>query len=266
MTVISICAKKGGNGKTTTAINFAIGLSAMKKKVLLIDMDSQCNLSSGIGVYNPDLVSIYSVLMQQCEISQTIQNKGNLDVIQAELELNELETSFSDNTNRLMNLKNAVSTIKDNYDYIIIDTPPAIGFLTQSALITSDEVIIVSQADKFSLDGLYQLDREIQKLKSKYNPNLKIDGILITRFVPRTSMRQMIREEMSKIAETLNTKIYRTSIRENVSVPESQVRKMSIYKHSRRSKGAIDYYAFTKEYLKDKDEKVSDLLFLNSEI
>ena len=266
MSVISICAKKGGNGKTTTAINFAIGLSAMKKRVLLIDMDSQCNLSSGIGVYNPDLVSIYSVLMEQCQISQAIQNKGNLDVIQSELELNELELSFSNNINRLTRLKTEISKIKDSYDYIIIDTPPAIGFSTQSALIASDEVIIVSQADKFSLDGLYQLDKEIQKLKSKYNPNLAINGILITRFVPRTSMRQIIREEMSKVAETLNTKIYRTSIRENVSVPESQVRKMSIYKHSRRSKGAIDYYAFAKEYLKDKGEKTSDLLFLNSEI
>ena len=266
MSIISICAKKGGNGKTTTSINFAVALVAMKKKVLLIDMDSQCNLSSGIGVYDPYLVSIYSVLMDQCQISQTIQNKGNLDVIQAELDLNELENSFVINTDRLLRLKSAISTIKDNYDYIIIDTPPAVGFLTQSALIASDEMIIVSQADKFSLDGLYQLDKEIQKLKSKYNSNLKINGILITRFVPRTNMRQMIREEMSKIADTLKTKIYRTSIRENISIPESQVLKMSIYKHSRRSKGAIDYYAFSKEYLQDKGEKTSDLMFLNSEI
>ena len=266
MAVISICAKKGGNGKTTTAINFAIGLSAIKKKVLLIDMDSQCNLSSGIGVYDPNLVSIYSVLMKQCNVEQAIQNKGKLDVIQSEVDLNDVEIEIGNKPNKLMRLKEAINKVKDKYDYVIIDTPPSIEFLTQSALIASDEVIIVSQADKFSLDGLYQLDREIQKLKNKYNPELKIDGILITRYVSRTSVKRMIKEEMAKVATRMNTKVYETNIRENVSISESQVLKMSVYKHNRRSNGSKDYYEFVKEYLKKKGEKVSDLLFLNSEI
>ena len=266
MAIVSICAKKGGNGKTTTAINFAIGLATMQKRVLLIDMDSQCNLSSGIGVYNPDLVSLESVLLGQCQVSQAIQRKKNLDIIQSELTRNELESTFKDDPDKLKRLRAALETIKDEYEYIIIDTPPAIGFLTQSALIASDEVIIVSQADKFSLDGLYQLDKEINQLKNKYNPKLRTSGILITRYVPQTSMRRMIREELVQIAKKLNTKIYETSIRETVAIPESQVRKMSVYKHRRNSNGAQDYCSFVKEYLRDNGEKVSDLLFLKTDI
>ena len=254
MSVITICAKKGGTGKTTTAINFAAGLAALKKRVLVIDMDSQCNLSAGLGIYNPDLVSIKHVLTSKCQLSQAVQSNGNLDIVQSSLNLHEIESLLSANLNLL---DNAIKTLNIDYDFIIIDTPPAIGSLTQSSLAASDDVIIVSQADKFSLDGLYQLDSELKNIKNRLNLKLSIDGILITRFSPRASMRCMIRDVMIQAAKSLGTKVYNTSIRENVALPESQVRKMSIFKHNRRSNGAADYFSFIKEFLNEHDETVS---------
>ena len=177
--VISICAKKGGTGKTTTAIQLASGLLALGKRILLIDMDSQCNLTSAVRAYNSDLVSVYDILWQKCTVAEAVQSiVPNFDVIQSELKLDDINFEFATKPELLTNLKSALDSVKSSYDFIIIDTPPAISIANQAAMIASDEIIIVVQPDQFNLDGLYQMNSAINNIKNKYNPNLSIAGIL----------------------------------------------------------------------------------------
>ena len=253
--VISICAKKGGTGKTTTAIQLAAGLLALGKRILLIDMDSQCNLTSAVKAYNSELVSIYDILWQKCTVADAIQSiVPNFDVIQSELKLDNINFEFANNPELLTNLKSALDSVRTKYDFIIIDTPPAINITTQAAMIASDEIIIVVQADQFNLDGLYQMQSAITNIREKYNAELSIAGILVNCYVQRTTLRREIRKEFERIANSFGTKVYQSFIRDNVSIPESQVLKMSIFKYKKNSNGAVDYFKFLIEFLKDNDE------------
>ena len=252
--IISVCAKNGGTGKTTTAIQLGAGLSIFNKKILLIDMSSQCNMTSALGAYNPDLVSIYDVISQKCGAEDAIQTVGrSLQIIQSELKVDNVNFEFTDSKN-LLNLKNALAKVEAKYDFVIIDTPPAISKVTQTAMIASDEIILAVQPGQFSLDGLYQMDSVIKEIRNEYNPTLKIAGILVNRFVQRTTLRKEIRKEFEKIAENIGTKVYKTSIRENISIPESQVLKMSVFKYNKRSIGAADYFKFLIEFANDNGE------------
>ena len=255
--IISICAKKGGTGKTTTAIQLSAGLLALGKRILLIDMDSQCNLTSAVKAYNPDLVSIYDVIQNNCTVAEAVQTiVPNFDVIQSELKLDNINLEFVNNSKLLTNLKSSLQSVKSHYDFIIIDTPPAISIANQAAMIASDEIIIVVQPDQFNLDGLYQINSAIENIKNQYNPNLLIAGILVTRYVERTTLRKEIRKEFERVADNIGTKVYQSFIRDNVSIPESQVLKMSIFKYKKKSNGAVDYFKFLVEFMHDNNESL----------
>ena len=255
--IISICAKKGGTGKTTTAIQLAAGLLALGKRILLVDVDSQCNLTSAVKSYNPDLVSIYDVIWNKCTIADAIQNiVPNLNVIQSELKLDDINLEFAKNPALLTNLKSTLESVKSSYDFIIIDTPPAISITNQAAMIASDEIIIVVQPDQFNLDGLYQMSTAISEIRDRYNSELRIAGILVNRYVERTTLRREIRKEFERIAANLGTKVYKSFIRDNVAIPESQVLKMSIFKYKKKSNGSIDYFKFLIEFMEDNGESL----------
>lgn len=293
--VIAVCAKKGGTGKTTTAINLGVGLLVAGKKVLLIDTDSQCNLSSATMAYNDEQVSIFDVLHIKkgkmkpavaIKDAITIINPTNgdkksgtedtpppqtldedpltdtsrrLHVVQSALNLEELNIELASRADGPFRLKNALESIREYYDYIIIDTPPAIEAITQTAILASDEIIITAQADQFTADGILQLAWVLQGFQGLPGTNFKIAGILLTRFSERSTIRREMRDAISAIAKDLDTKVYNTFIRENVAIVESQFLHASVYKHNKRSNGAIDYYNFVKEFLMDHGVQESDI-------
>lgn len=262
--IISVCAKKGGPGKSTTAFELSAGLLILKKRVLTIDLDSQCNFTTMCNSFDPELASINEVLLKTCSIRDAIQSSIKddsakdyvLDTVQSSLDLDNVNVSILNEPDRLFRLKEALDEVKDDYDYIIIDTPPAFETLTQMALCASDKVLLVAQASQFDVDALYQFSGGYKQIKSYYNQNLDILGILLTRFSERSNFRREIRETMNEVAEQLETKVFDTVIRENVKIPESQASHVSIWKYDKRSNGAKDYTAFLKEVLERLNDNV----------
>lgn len=252
MSIVTIAAKKGGNGKTTTSIHLAAGLSAYKKKVLLVDVDSQCNLSTSVGAYDTSLVTIHDVLNGDCGMADAIQSIGSMDVVQSALDIDEIEKAdWTTSGSVATRLKSALESVRAQYDYIIIDTPPAIRALTRAALAASDQVILVTQSDQFSLDSIYQMRKVVRDIRDGGNSRLEMSGILITRYSGRSNARKVFREEIADLAEKLGTKVYGTPIRENIAIVESQVVQKSVYKYKRKCNAAADYIAFVREFLSD---------------
>lgn len=244
--IISIVAQKGGVGKTTTAYNLASGLQVLyKKKTLLVDMDAQRN-SSYIGkAFNVEK-SIYQVLLNQENVNNVILSREELDLLPSSKEMSSLDLTLI-TTGKEYQLKKVLKEIQKEYDYIIIDTPPSLGISTVNALTASDKVIIVSQADMFSLIGIDDLKTNIEDIKEYTNPNLKILGILLTRFSNRAILSKDMKNNIENMAKTFGTKVFKTKIRENISIKESQALQQSIFYYDPKSNGGIDYKDFIEE-------------------
>ena len=257
-TIIPVCAKKGGPGKSTTAFELAAGLLLLKKRVLTIDLDSQCNFTTMCNSFDTELASIHEVLLKKCSIKDAIQSSLKdeykntdyvLDTVQSSLDLDNVNVAILNEPDRLFRLRQALEEVKNDYDYIIIDTPPAFETLTQMSLCASDKLILVAQASQFDIDALYQFSGGYNQIKNYYNQNLEILGILLTRFSERSNFRREVKENMSQVAEQLGTSLFTTHIRENVKIPESQARHFSIWRHDKNSNGAKDYTSFLAEVL-----------------
>lgn len=248
--IITVINQKGGVGKSTTAQNIGAGLHQLhKKRVLFIDLDAQGNLSYSLGA-NQEAYSAIDVLMDNCEIEKAIQKTPQGDLIRSNADLSNIETLLK-NTGKEYKLKEVLEPVLNNYDYIIIDTPPSLGLLSVNALTASTGVIIPSQADIFSLQGIGQLTKTIEAVKKYCNPNLKIKGIVLTRYSSRSVLSRDIAEMLEATAKQLNTKLYKTNIREGIAIKESQINLTSIFSYAPKSNPAIDYKNLIKEVLKD---------------
>ena len=263
---IVVCAKKGGPGKSTTALELSAGLLALHKSVLAIDLDSQCNLSTMCNAFNSEFNSIHEVLTRKCSLDDALQTVNGLHVIPASLDLDNANVEMLNEPDRLFRLRESLEPVKNNYDYIVIDTPPAMETLTQMALCCADRLLLVAQASQFDIDGLFQLANMYTQIKNYYNPELSIVGILLTRFSERSNLRKEIRENMKQIADQLDTSLFDTFIRENVAIPESQSLHISIWKHNKRSNGAKDYHDFLLEFLNRMNDNVTVPDILKSDI
>ncbi len=248
MKIIAIINQKGGVGKSTTAFTLASGLTNKGYKTLCIDMDAQGNLSYTANA-NEDLLTIYDLLAQDADINKTIQHTKNFDLIASSKSLSGADGFITD-IGKEYKLKEALENIKNNYDYIIIDTPPALGILTVNALTACNSVIIPAQADIYSLQGIEQLSKTIQPIKKYCNDNLKIDGILLTRYSPRAILSREVAEIASDLAQNLNTKVFKSTIREAIAVKESQINKQSLFEYAPNSNVTNDYLNFIDEILK----------------
>lgn len=246
--IITIINQKGGVGKTTTALSFGAGLGLKKKKVLLIDLDPQTNLSFVFNAGEVKTTTICDVLLHKANILDSINHTKNYDFITSHSDL-ALADSMLTKTGKEYILSEVLETIKSNYDYIIIDTPPALGVLTINSLSASDECIITSQADIFSIQGITQLYETITAIKKYCNSKLIIAGILITRFNSRTILSKDMLEVLKDFAEKINTKIYNTKIRECIAIKESQAMQTDIFTYSKGSNASKDYNDFIKEYM-----------------
>ena len=246
MEVVAIVNRKGGVGKTATAQALGAGLLRKKKKVLYIDLDSQTNLTYGLGASVSGLTSM-EVLTGEATAQEAIQKTVQGDII-AGTEALAGADAIIDGTGKEYRLKEAIDGLQ--YDYIIIDTPAQLGTLTVNALTASNSVIIPVQAEIYSLQGIGQLNKAIEAVKKYCNKDLSIRGILITRYNGRAVISKDMQANLQEAAEQLNTRLYNTPIRECVSIKEAQASQTDIYSYAPRSNAAKDYEAFIKEFTK----------------
>ncbi len=245
--IITIANQKGGVGKTTTVVNLATALASIDKKVLIIDMDPQYNSSMSFNAYDSKL-SIYRVFSNEVNIRDTIQKSQipNLDVISACEDLAAAEYELAEIDDRNFLLKNYISEIKDNYEYIFIDTPPTLGLLTVSSLTASDEVLIPVQCEFFALEGLSKLIKTIELVKSNLNINLKLNGIILTMYDRRNSLSSLIEKEAREYFEA---NVYKFNVPRNVTLSEAPSHGLPAIIYDLKCSGSQAYIALAKEFL-----------------
>lgn len=245
--IIAIANQKGGVAKSTTAQALGSGLSLRGFRVLCIDLDSQTNLSYAMQS-SPSSRTSYDLLMGRADVSQIIQHTPHGDFIPAGDELSSADMELN-KTGKEYRLKEALEPIRANYDFIVIDTPPALGIITVNALTAATNLIIPAQAEVFSLQGIGQLSNTIQAVRKYCNPALKIIGILLTRHSTRTILSRDMADLIREAAEQLGTGVFNTIIREGVAIKEAQASQQSIFDYAPKSKPAKDYNNFITEYL-----------------
>lgn len=249
--VIAITNQKGGVGKTTTSVNLSAALAKTKHKVLLIDMDPQANATQGIGVDRVQLkASTYDVIVDQVEIENIIIKTKNelLDIAPASIDLAGADLELSQvKKGREQRLKIAVEKVRNKYDYIIIDCPPALGVLNTNALTACNSVLIPVQCEYYALEGLTQLLNTVLLTQGVFNPNLTIEGVLLTMLDQRTNLGVEVSQEVRRY---FKEKVYKTVIPRNVKLSEAPSAGVSIFEYDSNSEGAKAYMNLAKEVSK----------------
>ena len=245
--VISISNHKGGVGKTTSAINIGAGLNKLGKKVLLIDLDPQANLSQSLGLIEPD-TNIYGALRGEYKL-QPIEILKGLDLIPSTLDLSGAEIEMSGEAGREYILKELIGPIRDSYDFIIIDSPPSLGLLTINSFTASDEILIPLQAQYLALQGLTKLIEVVDKIKRRLNKELEIGGVFITQYDKRKVLN---RDVAATIEAHFKDEVFKTKIRDNIALAEAPANGLDIFRYNPKSYGAEDYLSLSKEILKRK--------------
>ncbi len=246
--IISISNQKGGVGKTTTTGAVAAGFKLKGYKVLCLDLDPQSNLSFSSGAETEDCPTIYEILKGEAKTLFSIQKMPSFDIIASNILLSGIELEFTQ-TGREFLLKEALSSVRDKYDYIFIDTPPALSILTVNAFTASDYVIIPMLTDIFSLQGIAQLSETIDRVRKYCNPSLKVEGIVLTKYNKRTVLSREIKGTAELIAEKLNTSIFDSTIRSSVAIMEAQTNQQDIYDYSHKNAAAQDYMDLVEELI-----------------
>ena len=248
--IIAVSNQKGGVAKTSTTQAISSVLKQRGFKTLAIDFDPQGNLSDSVGAITEETNTIYEVLKQEINITDTIQKLTAFDIIPADIILASADQTLSQ-TGKEYRLKEVLEPIKNQYDYILIDTPPSLAILTVNALTTADEVIVPTTAGKFAVKGIKELYNTVQTVKKYCNSNLKIRGILFTKFDPRTNNSKDMKILVEKISNALNIPLFKTFIRNRVAVDEAQSRSCNILDFKGCEDIAEDYNNFVNEYLKE---------------
>lgn len=243
--IISIINQKGGVGKSTTAEALLSGLTLKGYKALAVDLDAQGNLTYTTRATSLGATSL-GVLTREVDAGDAVQHTPSGDIIPANKALAGADAFITD-TGKEYRLKEALESIAGEYDYIIIDTPPALSILTINALTASHSVIIPAQADIYSLQGIEQLAETIRPVKRYCNPSLFIEGILLTRYNKRSVLGQEVAGLARQIAQRLDTKVFNTTIREAIAVKEAQISQQSLYRYAPKAPVTEDYKAFIEE-------------------
>lgn len=243
--VISISNHKGGVGKTTSAINIGAGLNLLKKKVLLIDLDPQANLTQSLGLTNQER-NIYGALKGEYKLEPITILKG-LDIIPSTLDLSGAEIELSSEPGREYILKELIEPLRSSYDFIIIDSPPSLGLLTINSFTASDEILIPLQAQYLALQGLAKLVEVVNKIKGRLNKELKVGGVFITQYDSRKVLNRDVAET---IQAHFKDEVFTTKVRDNIALAEAPAQGLDIFRYNSKTNGAEDYLALSKEILK----------------
>ena len=263
--IIAIANQKGGVGKTTTAMNLSAGLGVLEKKVLLIDVDPQANSTSGVG-YDPREIEngVYECLIGKVKARDIIleTKSPNLFLLPAHIDLVGAELELVNEENREQMMKNALADIVNEFDYIIIDCAPSLGILTLNSLTTADSLIIPIQCEYFALEGLGKLLNTVKIVQKRLNPELTIEGLLLTMYDTRLRLSNQVVEEVKTHFQDL---VFKTIIHRNVTLGESPSYGETIIIHDATSKGAINYLNLASEILENEQKKLEEENLVSNE-
>jgi chromosome partitioning protein len=252
--IIAIANQKGGVGKTTTAVNLSSCLGFKNKKVLVIDIDPQGNTTSGLGIDKKNISkSIYDVLINDEDISNTLLNTAieDLKLSPSNIQLAGAEVELVSVMSRETRLKNSISKIAGNYDYVIIDCPPSLGLLTLNALTAANTILVPIQCEYYALEGLSQLMNTVKLVQRHLNPQLDVEGVVLTMFDARTNLSIQVVDEVKKY---FRNKVYRTVIPRNVRLSEAPSFGLPIILYDPKSKGAECYLELAEEVIEYTEE------------
>ena len=242
--VISVSNHKGGVGKTTSTLNIGAGLNSLGKKVLLIDLDPQANLSQSLGIKEPK-VNIYGALRGEYKL-QPVNVLPGLDIVPSTLDLSGAEVELAGEAGREYILREILEPLRGSYDFILIDNPPSLGLLTINAFTASDLVLIPLQAQYLALQGLTKLLEVVEKIQKRLNKSLTIGGVFITQY---DSRKVLNRDVVSTIESHFKEKVFTTKIRDNVSLAEAPAQGVDVFRYAPKSYGATDYLSLSQEII-----------------
>ncbi|WP_297963138.1 ParA family protein [uncultured Anaerovibrio sp.] len=246
--VIAVANQKGGVGKTTTSVSLSAALAEKGKRVLLVDCDPQGNATSGFGINKQELeLSVYDIIIDEWNISDIIlPTDYKIDIAPSQIGLAGAEIELSSLEDREYRLQRGINTVREKYDFIIIDCPPSLGFLTLNSLAAADSVLIPLQCEFYALEGLSQLLKTIEMVRSRINVNLYIEGVVLTMYDSRTNLSQQVENE---VRNYIGDKVYNTTIPRNVRLSEAPSYGCPIFSYDPASKGAQAYMELAQEVI-----------------
>ena len=256
MKVYAVINEKGGTGKTTTAYNLAAGIKAWKQRVLAIDLDPQCSLSKVAGYTKQEGPTSYGVLSKEVNIKSAIVPMEHFDLIPGSPSLSTADQTIPEGMGKLMRIREALLEVKDDYDFVVMDDAPSMGVVTMNSFVAADYIVIPAEANELSTDGIVSIYESVLDIRKYMQTNLRIMGILLTRYKAKTNLNQEYTKIFRNLAKNMGTTVFRHPIRESVNLSELPSIHKPIFAYKPQSNATEDYGNFVKDFMKEIEKDV----------